>query len=110
MKKRIKSACAIFLVFAISFSFAIGISAATITMTRYSQYKSNWCWAACALMLARSQGAAFMTKNDIVTYVKGSTDNEMGTIVETEQAVRYILQTIVFQQSKEPVQTEIQSS
>lgn len=90
MDKRIKTICAIILVFAISFSFAIGVSAASITMTRYSQSKGNWCWAACALMLARSQGAAYMTQNDIVTYVKGSPVNEMGTIIETEQAVRYI--------------------
>lgn len=90
MKKRMKPVCAVILVFMVSFSFALGVCAASITMTRYSQNKSKWCWAACALMLARSQGADYMTQTDIVTYVKGSDVNEMGTIIETEQAVRYV--------------------
>lgn len=85
-----KPVCAAILVFMVSFSFALGVCAASITMERHSQNKSKWCWAACALMLARSQGADFMTQSDIVTYVKGSAVNEMGTVVETEQAVRYI--------------------
>ena len=57
-----------------------------------TQLKSNWCWAACALMAGRYKVPSTMVnQNSIVQYIKGSsTNNDPGSIYETESATEYV--------------------
>ena len=54
----------------------------------YGQEKSYWCWAACAQMLAEYYGYE-QSQTNIVTYVKGDTDNEWAPDWELIEALEY---------------------
>jgi len=53
------------------------------------QKKDQWCWAAAALMAARTYVNNNTTQTDIVKHVKGKTINEGGTVFERLEAVKF---------------------
>ena len=59
---------------------------------RYCQEKSNWCWAAAALMAGKYKyPASTATQPKIVAHVKGnSTVNDTASIFETVNATEYV--------------------
>lgn len=60
-------------------------------LRRYEQEKTNWCWVACAQMLAKNQVATTVTQTEAVIHVKGSDVNEPAeSIYEIEDAVKFI--------------------
>lgn len=58
------------------------------SVTRYSQQKSNWCWAACSKMIGHYHGKN-KTQGQIVTHVKGSEVNEAASDSEMVKALKY---------------------
>lgn len=53
------------------------------------QQKSNWCWAACAEMVAEYRRPGSRNQSAIVSYIKGSTVNEGGTSAEQAEGTTY---------------------
>lgn len=53
------------------------------------QQKSNWCWAACAEMVAEYRRPNSRNQSAIVSYIKGSDVNEFGSIDELARGARY---------------------
>ena len=56
------------------------------------QEESNWCWAACALMAAKTHTQTNVTQSQIVAHVKGSVVNLPATPDETKAAADYALE------------------
>ncbi len=92
MKK--KTLVSLMCVFLISFILSLNIIATVVELnvTRYSQLSSNWCWVACAQMLANSQVTCTRSQSQAVNYVKNTTTapNVKGTVTETQIAAEYI--------------------
>lgn len=59
-----------------------------LSMTKYTQEKSNWCWAACAKMTGKYFGYSH-SQNSIVSEIKGSAVNSAASDVEIGHALRY---------------------
>lgn len=53
------------------------------------QQKSNWCWAACAEMVAEYRRPNSRNQSAIVTHIKGSTVNDTASYTERAQATTY---------------------
>jgi len=88
-----------FLVFLLSFTMATQAFATskTLTVTKYDQAKSNWCWAAAGTMVGRYQNSN-STRNqwDVVENVKGpSYPNESGTDAELRSGLHFAAMHIV---------------
>lgn len=66
------------------------INAATysVSVTKYAQEKSNWCWVACAKMCGNYYGYSY-TQSNICNYVKGNTHNDTCSLTEQTQALTY---------------------
>lgn len=63
---------------------------AELSVPRYQQEKSSWCWAAAARMAADYvYGGTIPSQTQIVTYIKGSAVNEAGSISETAASIEY---------------------
>lgn len=61
-----------------------------LNVTKYSQEKSNWCWAASAQMLGKYYTGSKIDQSNIVYHVKGSTTvNETAYDDETRSAISY---------------------
>ena len=60
-----------------------------LSMTKYTQQKSSWCWAACAQMVGKYFGSSY-TQSQIVTNVKGSAVNQGGSDREVTLALQYV--------------------
>ncbi len=58
------------------------------SVTRYSQEKSNWCWAACSKMIGHFHGHN-KTQSQIVVHVKNANVNEAATDSEVVKAIKY---------------------
>lgn len=56
---------------------------------RFFQQKSNWCWAAGALMSASTVVVTTVTQSDIVQSVKGNTDNNTASVSEICSAASF---------------------
>ncbi len=63
-------------------------SARTLSVTRYQQEKTNWCWAASAKMLGKYFGST-KTQSQICQYVKGNTNNVGASNSEITKAMEY---------------------
>lgn len=63
-------------------------SAKTLSVTRYQQEKTNWCWAASAKMLGKYFGKT-KTQSQICQYVKGNTNNVGASNREITKAMEY---------------------
>lgn len=59
-----------------------------LTMTKYSQQYSHWCWAACAQMVGKYFGTSY-TQSQIVKQIKGSTVDDGATDRELTLALQY---------------------
>lgn len=59
-----------------------------LQMTKYTQEKSNWCWAACAKMVGKYFGCSH-SQSAIVTEIKGSTVNSGASDTEVRHALQY---------------------
>lgn len=93
MKKKYPLFLGILLVVSMVFINVQGVYAAPtsayLSMTRYEQEKSNWCWAATAQMLGKYYGKSY-TQSQISTYVKGnSTNNATAMLAELTYAIKY---------------------
>lgn len=66
----------------------VTVYAGTLSMTRYAQEKSKWCWVAAAQMIGNYKGN-YKTQSAICKEVKGSIVNEGGTDVEVASAIGY---------------------
>lgn len=62
------------------------VSYKLLSVPRYMQEQSLWCWAAATEMIADYFGAN-TTQSDIVKYVKGSVVNEMGNVTDMQNAL-----------------------
>lgn len=60
-----------------------------ILITRQQQEKSNWCWAASAVMAGTYHTTAYKTQSGAVQFAKGTTEDVKGTITDTIQALFY---------------------
>lgn len=72
----------------------IDVKAATsktysVKITRYSQNKTNWCWAACAQMIGNYYGNNKSQKT-ICKKIKGKSINEGASDDELETALKYV--------------------
>lgn len=59
-----------------------------LSITKSSQTRSNWCWAACAKMVGDYYGRQ-NTQTDICRHVKGSIVNETASLSEVTEAIEY---------------------
>lgn len=94
MRQKIRNMC-IILITAISISVAgtnmklhAEPAAASLSITRVQQAKSNWCWAACAEMVS-TKLKYNIKQNSIVTKIKGSEVNEGASDSEITNALKY---------------------
>jgi len=82
------------LVIILSLIFAVSAQAAMteLVVTKITQAKTNWCWAAAAEMAGKYKySSSTRTQTDAVIYKKGSSSvNEVGDVYETEDATEYI--------------------
>lgn len=53
------------------------------------QQRDQWCWAASALMAARTHATSTRTQTQLVTHVKGSDINEGGSVEEARDAANF---------------------
>ena len=58
-------------------------------ITRQSQQKTNWCWAACASMTGEYITGTRKAQSSIVTYVKGTPINEGAIVPESVSAANF---------------------
>lgn len=66
----------------------INVFAGTLSLTRYTQEKSKWCWVAAAQMIGNYKGN-YKTQSEICQAVKNSIVNEGGTNSEVASAIKY---------------------
>lgn len=66
-------------------------SVCSLSVTRYQQEKTNWCWAACTKMIASYLGYTSITQSGIVGYIKGTTVNETASTSEISRALQYAI-------------------
>lgn len=67
-----------------------------LTVTKYSQEKSNWCWAACAKMLGKYYTGNAISQSNIVAYTQGSSSgNSVATGTEIKKAITYATSSTV---------------
>lgn len=59
----------------------------TLSVTRYTQEKTKWCWAACAQMIGKYKTGTKRSQSNICEYVKGVVENAAGTVAETTTAL-----------------------
>ena len=92
MKKFIRTVAVFLLIFLLASSSIDSKAMFLLNIQSATQLKSNWCWAACALMAGRFKVPSTMiNQNSIVQYIKGSsTNNDAGSIYETESATEYV--------------------
>lgn len=62
----------------------------TVSMIRYEMLRSNWCWAACAEMLAKSQVDTTLDQTDAVKFIYGYVTNTGASYTDSYLAVRYL--------------------
>jgi len=60
-----------------------------ILITRQQQEKTNWCWAASAVMAGTYHTTVPKTQSGAVQYAKGNTENVKGTMSDTIEALFY---------------------
>lgn len=58
-------------------------------ITRQQQQKSNWCWAASAVMVGTYNAGTSVTQNQVVTHVKNGLVNQTATTAESIEALKY---------------------
>ena len=61
----------------------------TLNTPRIGQEMDQWCWAASALMAARTNNSSTRTQSQIVSNVKGSVVNQAATTNETRNAANF---------------------
>ena len=61
----------------------------TLLTPLIGQRKSQWCWAASSLMIAKTSTLTFATQTGIVVEIKGSNVDEGGTISEVVRAIKF---------------------
>ena len=67
------------------------VSSLRLGVTPVSQEKTNWCWAASALMIGNNLSYSNYSQSDIVKYIKGSADvNKYGSVLELANAIEYV--------------------
>lgn len=72
----------------ISSSESIYANSYEISVYKYSQERSSWCWVACAKMIGNYYGR-YTTQSLICSYVKGSVVNETANLSEVTNAIKY---------------------
>lgn len=60
-----------------------------ILITRQQQEMSNWCWAACSVMVGKYNTKSTITQSDVVEEIKEELINRGGSLDETVAAVNY---------------------
>lgn len=61
----------------------------SVSITTVEQAKSNWCWAACAEMLARNiKPSTTYTQYDIVKYIKGTSSESYPNVTANASELR----------------------
>ncbi len=65
------------------------ILAVELSVTRYTQEKDNWCWAASAQMIGKYKTGTKKSQSSIVTHVKGSAVNSGANTSEVQKAIKY---------------------
>jgi hypothetical protein len=76
-------------------------SSKSLSITKYSQEKSNWCWAAGAQMVAKYKvPASTKTQSNIVSHCHGNTNNTPGTLADIKSAITYASNSYYFGHSQ----------
>ena len=89
LKKKIMLLCCVILVgWTTITAYALSTSN-PLSMTKYTQKYSNWCWAACAQMSGNYFGSSY-TQSQIVKEIKGSSVNEAASDREMTLALQYV--------------------
>lgn len=89
MKRTLKKIVALLLFLTIiSSSESVYANSYEISVYKYSQEQSNWCWAACAKMIGNYYGH-YKTQSSICSYVKGSVANKTANLSEVTKAIEY---------------------
>lgn len=74
-----------------------------LSVSRFAQERTSWCWAACAQMIGNYMTGTKKTQASIVEYVKGAVINEGGTQSENKKAVQYTIGSNYTASAKEVV-------
>lgn len=91
MTRKIKKGISAFLVVAMLFAIAIDACAAqrTVAVARYTQERSQWCWAACAQMIGKAVTYSAKSQSSICTKIFGTVKNTGATAAQTKTALAY---------------------
>ncbi len=95
-KKKGTVACIVSFIVIAVFVLQVNASTYNLNVTKYSQEKSNWCWAACAKMVGKYYGYN-LSQSAICIYVKGSAVNEAASLSEVTKAIGYASKKIISQ-------------
>lgn len=63
----------------------------TLSVIRYEQEKTNWCWAASSKMIASYLGYTNITQSGVVGYIKGTPVNETASTSEISRAIQFAI-------------------
>lgn len=86
-KKIYKLSIALFVVMVLSITSVA--HAGTLSVTRYEQEKSLWCWCAVAQMLGKYTTGTLYSQSNICTQIKGSATNVTANDLEISKAIKY---------------------
>lgn len=66
-------------------------SSESLSVTRYQQVETNWCWAACAQMIGKYMTGTAKSQTSIVKAIKGYVVNDSAADWELKKAIDYAL-------------------
>lgn len=89
MKKMSHKKVVFLLLLFLVFSFSSTVHAGTLSVTRYEQEKTNWCWAACAKMMGKYVSGTTYSQSQICSKIKGSIVNTSASDTEVSNALKY---------------------
>lgn len=92
MKKRIASLFfALVIIIGATAQMPVYAADRILNVTKKTQEKSEWCWAACAQMISIYKRGSSPSQTDIVKKIKGSNVNASGTVSEIRSAIQTAL-------------------
>ena len=77
------------ILFSLLFFITSTVYAGTISVTRYEQERTNWCWVAVAKMMGKSVSGTTYTQSQICQKIKGSVTNSGCNSAEQYSAIKY---------------------
>ncbi len=108
LRRSMNKLISVTLMFVLLFSFTTQVFAATKTLsvTRVTQSKDKWCWAACSEMIGTYKNSnSTRDQWDVVAYVKDSSyPNKTATSSEIEKGIKYAsVDKVTYQTSSSPL-------